>query len=215
MLLAQDALVLRQDLQAAITILEADGVVRRGAETDKRPRLDVVAGTWYTAIGEKRFQKAIDRWIGPSYGVALEFDKPFGNNFFEGRFVQSEATFNQSQISVVDLERTIQLSIVRVANTLLDAAERVRQAQASYDFYIETINAEVQRFQSGDSTLVDTVLTEDQQVGSLISLIAAKQLFASLLAEFRFETGLLVTHRNGQSQVTEAQLVTVPSRGSR
>lgn len=213
--LAQDALDLRQDLQAAITVQEADGVVRRGAETDLRPRLDVVAGTWYTAIGETTVNNAVDRWVGPSFSGALEFDKPFGNNFFKGLLAQSQATLNQSQIGVVDLERTIQLSVGRLAATLLDAAESVRQAQDSYDFYLETINAEVQRFQAGDATLVDTILTEDQQVGSLVSLIAAKQAFASLLAELRFETGLLVTHRNGQSEVTEEQLVTVPRRGSR
>ena len=213
--LADEAMDLRQDLQATLTFQEADLVLERGAGLDVRPRIDLLASTWASARGESAFGKATDRWVGPSFNVSVEVEKPVGNNFLHGVLTSRRADVRSSRISTTDLERVIRLSIARLAETLLDAAERTRQAQDSVDFYQNTIDAAFQRFQAGDATLVDAILTEDQQTGARLSLASAQEAFARLLAELRFETGRLVTHRAGRSEVTQEQLVSIPVRGSR
>jgi len=214
-MLADDAMDLRRDLQATFFLQEADLVLERGAELDTKPRIDLAASAWASAFGETTLGNATDRWVGPSFTISVELEKPLGNNFFQGLLISRRADVRRSAIANADLERVIRLSIARTAVTLLDAAERRRQAQDSVDFYQNTIDAEIQRFQAGDSTLVDTILTEDQQTGARLALAAAQQEFAQLLAELRFETGRLVTHGDGRSEITEEQLVSLPSRGSR
>ncbi len=215
MRLSAEAETLRQDLQATHELEEAGRILTRGAQLDLKSRLDLSGGVWATALGESSFSKAVERWVGPSGNVELEYEKPFGNNFFRGRLVQQQADFRQRQISSVDLERKIKLGIVRDSRSLQEAVERVRQVEQSVEYYQATIDAEIERYQTGDSTLVDTILTEDQQTGALLSLVLARKEYANLVARLRFESGLLVGYRQGQSVVTRENLVTVPGQGSR
>ena len=58
--------------------------------------------------------------------------------------------------------------------------------------YDETMTNEQARLKSGDSSLLDTILTEQQATSARLSYIAAQQEYASLLAMLRHEAGLLV-----------------------
>jgi len=215
MRLAVEAESLRQDLQATHELEEAGRLLTRGAQIDTKSRLDLSGGAWATALGESSFSKAVDRWVGPSANVQIDYEKPFGNNFYLGRLAQRQADLRQRQINSIDLERQIKLGIVRSSRSVQEAVERVRQAEESVEHYRATIDAEIERYQTGDSTLVDTILTEDQQTGALLSLVQARKEFANLVARLRFESGLLVSYRQGESVVSRENLVTVPGQGPR
>ena len=100
---------------------------------------------------------------------------------------------------------------MRTVRSLMESSEAVRHSQRSVEFYNNTVEAEIQKFQAGDSTLIDTILTEDQKTASLLSLIAAQQEFASLVAELRFQAGVLVSHQAEESVVTSESLTAIPS----
>ena len=58
--------------------------------------------------------------------------------------------------------------------------------------YDQTMTSEQARLKSGDSSLLDTILTEQQATSARLAYIAAQQEYASLLAQLRHEAGLLV-----------------------
>ena len=181
----------REDLKASVAHAESGAILAKGAKLDTRPRLDLTGRTWLTGLGEINASNALDRWVGPSVSASLGIEIPLGNNFYRGRSLQREADLRQRQISAAELERQIKLNVVRNGGTLREAAARVQQAQDAVGFYRKTIEAEMERFQAGDSTLVDTILTEEQSTEALITLVAAQADYAHLVAQLRYETGLL------------------------
>lgn len=183
----------RPDLEATGRALQASSTLVTGARADLKSRLDLQVGSWFTALGEGSGPKALDRWVGPSAGVGLEYEKPLGNNLARGVLAQREAEVLQRQIDQRDLDRRIRLGVVEAAGTLEEAAARVAQAEAAVGFFETTVNAELLRFRAGDSTLFDTVLTRQQQIDAQLSLVLARQDLAQRLAQLQFQTGTLVT----------------------
>lgn len=191
--LIDQAVSRRPDLQAASRSIEAGAILLDGARSDLKPILDLEVGSWFTALGEGSGPKALDRWVGPSASVGVRFEKPLGNNSAQGVLVQREADAAQRQIAQRDLDRRIRLGVVESAATLQEVAERVTQAEAAVGFYQTTVGAEMQRFRAGDVTLLDTVLTQQQQIDAQLTLILARQELAQRLAQLQFQTGTLVT----------------------
>jgi outer membrane protein TolC len=202
----------RQDVAAARRFEDSGRVLLRKAETDLLARLDLVGGVWTTALGEGQLSDAVDRWVGPSFKLGLQYEKPLANNVFRGRFAQRRAELRQQVIEASDLERSIRLRIVRLVESLVIAAQRVQQAQQAVRYYDQTIESELTRFRDGESTLIDTILTEDQQTSALSELVRSRQAFAKLLAQLRFETATLVEHGPDESVVSREDLLSLPGR---
>ncbi len=208
--MASDAGTLRQDLKSAQLAQEAGRVLARSARTDMRPRFDVVNDTWISAIDERSAGNALDRWVGPSTNLRLELERPFGNNTFRGRYAQREAEARQRQVDAWDLQRQVKLGVIRSAQSVQQARGRVEEARAAVEAYQQTTDAEIERFRAGESTLIDTILTDTQYVDAQNTLAAAEAELASLIAELRFESGLLVSFKERQPIVNERDLITVP-----
>ncbi len=114
----------RRDVEAAMRREEAAVILQRGAETDLRSRLDLSASLFYTALGEvgdvatedqdengrplyrrDGFAEALDRWVGPSFTLTLNYEKPLGNNSAKGRLAAREAERRTRAIETGDLRR--------------------------------------------------------------------------------------------------------------
>ena len=91
---------------------------------------------------------------------------------------------------------------------MFEAIQRVKLAQDSVNFYQQTVDAEIARFQIGEVTLIDTIQTEAQQSEARRALVSAQQELAQLIAELRFETGTLVP--DASAPVTPQGLITIP-----
>ena len=72
------------------------------------------------------------------------------------------------------------------------------------------VDAETQRLRIGEATLVDTVLTQQQQTLALASLTLARQDLAHRIAQARYEAGTLVT--NGTVRIQDLTTVPPPLR---
>jgi outer membrane protein TolC len=171
----------------------------------------LVLGTWATALGESSATRAVERWVGPSGSLAFSYEQPIGNNFARGRLAQSEADLIQSRISLVDLERQIQLSVVESARSLPYAIDRVKQARDSVAFYQRTVESEMAKFRDGESDLIDTILTEDQKTLARSELVVAQQSLANLVATLRFESGRLTRDTGDKRLFSQKTLITIPS----
>ena len=205
----------RADQQAAQQRQRAADALVAGAEADLRPKLDVHASVWYTALAERTVGAAVDRWVGPSADLQLAFEQPLGNNAAEGRYAQRQAEARQRQIDAGRSAREIALNVIGVAEGIALARARVRHARDAVVAYEQTGTAEVERFRAGESTLIDAILTEDQQTAARISLSTAQQDLARLIAQLRFESGtLLRVDRQLQPVLVPADLTTLPGNGA-
>ncbi len=201
----------RLDLQASARSQESGRVAARGARLDMRPQVDLGATGYFKALGENSYSEATSRFVGPSGSGSLNIDIPITNDLYRGRWEQREADYQQRQISAADVRRNIELNVARLTRSLQLAAARVTTARAAVDNYDRTIVAEQEKLKAGDSTLVDTILTEQQTTAARFALVDAQQQYANLLAQLRFEIGDLVTGPEGDNRVTEQSLFSVPA----
>ncbi|MGH9160481.1 MAG: TolC family protein [Vicinamibacteraceae bacterium] len=209
----ESAVEQRQDLAAAGTREQAGAIRERGATTNLRPRLDLTASTWYTALAERRVSDAIDRWVGPSASVQLDFEKPLGNNTAKGQLLARQAERRQLEISARDTRRLIKLGVISTAQSLAETLQRVEAAGAAVKAFTTTIDGEVERFRAGETTLIDTLLTEQQRTDAELAHVAARQEAARLVAQLRFETATLMAAGGAPPAIDS--LVTVPVRRER
>jgi outer membrane protein TolC len=203
----------RLDLSAAVKQQEAGQVIESAAAINVRPRLDLTTSTWFTAIGENSVRRSLSRWVGPSTQLALQFEKPLGNNQLRGQLAERTADARARQISAMDLRRQIRLGVLQASSTLNDAAAQVRQAEAAVGYFRNIYDADIQRYQTGEATLIDTVITEQQQTEALFALTSARNQLAHVLAQLRFQTGTLLPADNAvlpQNFVTMPPVTRVP-----
>jgi outer membrane protein TolC len=220
----------RRDVEAATRREEAAAILQRNAVTELRSRLDLSASMFYTALGEvgdvateeldvnqrpvyrrDGYAAALDRWVGPSFTLTLNYEKPLGNNSAKGRLAAREAERRTRAIETSDLRRQVRLNVGRTAAALFETVNRLKQTQAASQYYDQTITSELSRFRAGEATLINTIQTEQQATETDLSTIAAQQAVANLLAQLRFESGTLVTN----STVSAPTLVSLPTAAGR
>ncbi len=182
----------RADLAAADRRQAAGQVVAEGASTELRSKLDLTGRAYYTALDESTLNNTWDRWVGPSADLSAEYEKPLGNNRAKGALAQAEADLRTRRIAYGDLRRQARLRALAGVTSLPAAVERVKLQQQAADLYQRTVESEIERLKAGESTLIDTLLTEQQQTDSRLGLIAARQELAQLIAQLRYESGTLL-----------------------
>ncbi len=208
--LVNTALGRRNDLLAAQTILEAAGILVKGAKVDTRRLLNVDGSLWGTGLAEDEISN-MDRFVFRSGEARVTFEMPFSNNQAKGRLGQREASQRQAAIDAGDLGRNIALSVERLSRSLALAAERLNRARDSVTAYDKTIEAEQAKLKAGDSTLIDTILTEQQTTAARLALVSAQQEYATTLARLLFESGMILERQDGVAKVTAESLVTPPA----
>jgi outer membrane protein TolC len=194
----------RSDLRAARTREKAAVVLARAARVNLRPIVDLSVQGDYRGLFEDPFYKdvfhprsywnALTGRLLPSIQVGLHFEIPVANNAARGRLIQSEALLSKSDISARNLERIIESRALEQANSLRSSAREVGARQIAARHYEETIKSSFDQYRAGELSLIDAILTERDMTTALLGLIAARQSYASNLAQLRFETGSLLRY---------------------
>jgi outer membrane protein TolC len=203
--LIRDAVGRRYDRQAALKAEESGKALVEGARIDTRSIVNLNAKGWGTS--QHQSTPGYNSWVFRSGSAGIDYERPFGNNTAMGLLEQRRSLLNQTRIDSANIERVIGLNITQYAEALKLAADRVRAAEEAVRQYDETIQAEQARFKSGDASLVDTILTEQQVTGARLALVTARQEYATLLAALSHEAGLLVQ----DGAVNGSNLVAVPA----
>jgi outer membrane protein TolC len=190
--LATESLGRRRDIGASQKVDEAGRILEAGALRNQSSRFDLTADTWMTALGRDTVGGAMDHWAGPNVSLGVEFERPFGNHTLRGQAAQRSAEARQRQISVADLTRMVRLDVLRVAAAVSETTERVKQAEVAVTLFQQTVNAEIDRFKVGETTLIDTLQSEQQMTDAVMTLASARRDLAQLVAELRFHTGTLL-----------------------
>lgn len=134
-----------------------------------------------------------DRKWRPLWNVNLTLDVPFNNNRLRGAVVLAEAARVRAEVQERDLLRIIRENIVGQVESLRKKVESIQLAQVALDASQRTVDAAIQRFQTGDQTLFDTLLTEESLTQDRLALVQLWQAYLSELVRLRFETGTLVS----------------------
>ena len=117
---------------------------------------------------------------------------PFGNHAAKGRFEQAQANVSSARIEVDDLSRRIRANIQDVVHQLGQSAAGLQQWEAAVRSNEEILQGTMQRFESRDQTLIDTLTTEEAATRDRLELVRQRQLYFSTLARLKFETGDLI-----------------------
>lgn len=201
----------RYDLAAARIFSTSSETLAIAAKLGLRPRLDATAGVWSTATGEGSFSEGTNRWVAPSWSVGLSFEKPIGNNTAKGRLMQSEARLAQDQVVAVDIERQARISALAALRSLTEAVAAMAQADEAVALSENLVAAEQDMLNARQSSVLDSILTEQQTTSARLAQIEARLNVANLLTELRFASGTLVDESAEGPAVTAATLSTLPS----
>ena len=212
--LARRAVDSRLDLKASRTLVESGRVLARAAFLGLRPKVDVKLGAWLTARGETSYSNALDHWAShPSWSINAAVEKPFGNRTARGRLEQGEAALRQRQIDATDLERQVRIEVVRSAATLAESIDQLARAEEAATNAQRTIDSEIEKLRLGETTLIDSILTEQQRTSAVLAAIAARFQVATLLAQLRFESGTLVVTDESGPRVNGQAFTALPGSG--
>ncbi|MEZ5328902.1 MAG: TolC family protein [Verrucomicrobiales bacterium] len=207
------ALQLRADRKSALQLEESGLVLTEQAKTNLRPGLDFTSRTSYSGLDEgshyeSYYQPYLQGHAGPSYFLGLRFDYPIGNNTAKGLLKERQARLRQSKLTTGIITRSILSNIVTARKSIENSLQQIDSLNASRAALVDSLNAEQERFKTGDSTLLDTILTEERLTGANRAIIEARLQHALGLAQLRFETGTLMASSDSSNAAIERRNVT-------
>jgi outer membrane protein TolC len=212
--LIRAALANRLDLSATRALTESGLVLARAAFINLKPKLNLAGKVSSFSRAEESFSDGATSYVDPSYRLALAFEKPFANNAAKGRLAQEEAAYRRRQIEAGDLDRLVRIGVARSLASLREAVAQLAQAEIAADSFLETVRIEIEKLEAGETTLIDTILTEQQGTRAYLSRISAQLEVILLTTELRFESGTLVQRaEGGANRITVEDLTTVPGGG--
>jgi outer membrane protein TolC len=138
------------------------------------------------------FYRALTGRYTPYVTAMFTLQLPFGNNGANGRSAQAQATLTSSTIERVDLRRVIGERVVGLAEKLRRTSAAIDRYQSAIASDDQILTSELQRFQTGEATLIDTLLTEEESTSDKLQLVRERQAYFSALARLKLETGDLV-----------------------
>jgi outer membrane protein TolC len=218
--LVRQAFAQRRDLTAVGRFRNASQVLTAAAKADLKRRFDLSLSGGLSTLYESPFFRVVPQeedppprttyvdyfapagyWRSvngawePFVRAELSFDVPFGNNFARGRLLQQESSQTMSEIRLRDLERLIRQNVIELLGTLQKAGEALTRRREAVGYYEQTLANALAGYETGDINLVDMLLTEEELTREKTELVRATQLYLSLLARLKFETGELVRFR--------------------
>ena len=203
--LVQRAVDNRADIVALRLREDAANIRYEAAVRNQRPQLDAVVSASRSGLAEgvstASVASGFGNAYGPGYGAGVIFQMPLNNYAARGLTRQQVAVLEAQRARVRELVATIDNSIETAAWAVQRANDQLIESDAAVKTYAASLESERIKRRLGTSTLIDVLNVEDRYNSSLLSQVSAKQNYASSIAQFRFETGVLL-ERDGDSYRT-------------
>lgn len=192
------ALAHRQDYAALTSLSDSAAVLMAAADHDRKPRLDFSLTVAFSALAEgppvsTGFARTLEEDIvGPSLFLSLRGELPRANHTASGRFRQSVANQSTAEIRLVEAQRAIRQAIpdriAGVNSTHRQALERQRALAA----FAQTLAADRQRLQAGESTVLDLIVSQDRYNAAALAELEARFAYWVATALLRHEISALL-----------------------
>lgn len=196
--LASIAMENRSDRLAALKLQVSGKILVDAARINLRPQVGFNMRASYGGVTEdsrvQNFTESFDREVGPSFSAGLSLAWPLENNVARGQYEQTTSFYNQSLIQTDQLSRSIISSVVIDLSALQRGREQIDKAELSSTDFEKALETEREKLKLGNSTLINTIETEQNLTNALLQVISARQQYASSIAQLRFDTGTLVPH---------------------
>jgi outer membrane protein TolC len=191
------ALQTRSDLEALRQRKAAAEILLDAARKNQQPQLDFVLGATKSGLREGGTidspATAFTQSQGTGYSTKLVFQMPLGNNNARGLYQQRVAEFDIQGIKINELNQAISNNIEITAYAVLRASQRLSATDAATKTYAISLENERTKRRLNIATLIDTLNIEDRYNNALLASVQAHQAYANAIAQFRFETGSLLT----------------------
>jgi len=210
--LTAKALQTRSDLEALRQRKAAAKILLDAARENKQPRLDLVLGVTKSGLHEggaiDSAARAFTQRHGTGYSANLVFQMPLGNNNARGLYQQRMAEFDIQGIKINELDQTVSNNIEIAAYAVLRASQRLSETDAATKTYAVSLENERTKRRLSIATLIDTLNIEDRYNNALLASVQAHQAYANAIAQFRFETGSLLTRQGDTYRANVGELLT-------
>jgi outer membrane protein TolC len=214
--LVTQAIQRRADAIANDRFVEANDILRRAAKINLRPDVTLALNFSYSGLEESFDERYYDlegfwkaasgKVAGPSYGLALRFTVPFGNNEARGRLVQAEANVGTAEIQRADLRRIIGVRVHELAAEVDRARREVAAWRVNLDEQQHAVDSSIERLEAGDLSLIDVLTTEDQLTDARLGWIEALRNQLELESRLRFETNTLLSDAGPEADPRSLEL---------
>jgi outer membrane protein TolC len=206
------AMQTRSDLAALRQRKAAGQILLEVALKNEQPQFDLVLGTTKTGLREggsiDSIGAAFTQNQGTGYSANLFFQMPLGNNSARGLYQQREAELDTQLIKINELNQTISNNVETAAYAVLRASKRLTATDAATKTYAVSLENERTKRRLGMATLIDSLNIEDRYNNSLLASVQAHQAYANAIAQFRFETGSLLTREGTTYRANVGELLT-------
>jgi outer membrane protein len=207
--LASYALALRDDLRSVKQTVKSQKVLMDAAYLNLRPTVNLQLVANYVPL-QTRTNLSTTNGNTWQAGAVLSLNWPVENNAAIGSYILSEASFQNSQITVDSTEMGVVSGVVTALAQLKAAAASVKLYRDSVRWYEQALAEQEQLFQSGQGSLVDTLTIRQNLINTEISYINAQQSYAASLAQLRFTTGTLLFSDQQGSWIDSEAWRTIP-----
>ncbi|HXM05671.1 MAG TPA: TolC family protein [Chthoniobacterales bacterium] len=189
--LISSALTLRDDLRSVQQTVKSQKVLMDAAYLNLRPTVNLQLAASYVPL-QSRTNLTNTNGNTWQVGAVLSLNWPVENNTAIGLYIQSQATFQNSQITVDSTAMAVESGVITALAQLKAAAANVRLYRDAVRWYQQALAAQERLFQLGQASLVDTITIRQNLINTEISYISAQQTYANSLVQLRFATGTLI-----------------------
>ncbi len=210
------ALQQRADLRQLTLLEQSSLALREQARTDLKPRVDLRLEADYAQVSERSNPSALltpfrSRHSGPGIFAVLSMDLPVGNREAKGRFMQQQASHRQSELQLLNLERSISAEVANRLNSIASNVHEWENMLQAVAFYEQALKDESRKFQMGMGTVLDVVQTQERLTQAQLSRLDTERRYAENLARLRFELGDLLSRDGELIEFSLEKLLEPPS----
>ncbi len=204
---AERALGARDDRKAAYQLVRSGKMLADAAFFDIKPRFDFFFNFGAASIDtgshfENYFSAFTDRKVGIGAEGGFNFDWPVRNDAAKANYYRSLAQYGKDKINAQELDRQIRNDVMLDVAKLRLSEREIDAYQDSARYSGEVIRAVRQDWNSGRSSLLDTIQVQEQFTTAQQNVIAAKLRNISTVSTLRFDTGTLLEPMSGQTPET-------------
>lgn len=204
----------RMDLLAADKQNESLKAGLQAARNRVKPALDLELSLGYDGIESgsslsRSLKTTSYRQDTPDWSTGVRLSYPLGNNSGEGDLEQAWARYRQGKMRSEELFRAVQTDIGLVRRDLFSLAQEIERSEEAVRHYTTATANEQEKYQMGETTLLDLLTIGDRLDGALLNRITVRQRVAGSLTRLRFVTGMLVRFEEDQGMVTYGDLTTM------
>jgi outer membrane protein len=198
----------RDDLRAARSRETAAQIVRDGARSELKGRLDLhLTATYDGQLHETVAAESQRPFHGLGASWQLVYQPMVGLPEARSRAMRSAAEHARAETLTADVQRRVRSDAALAATAVTTYSEELKAVREAVRRSDAAVQTEQKKFHAGLATIFDAILAADTLTSALVAEIDARTKLAIARARLRFETGALLVFDGLQPRVDFASIL--------